>query len=251
MSYGQQGSESRESRGLMPAQREYFSGLAPGIFDEARGFSRAAALDPAGLEYLPAVERMLPTGRYGLPSNVDAGVFQLGRDLFSGASGARALRGFGTPASLEGVAGDALRMASGQLAPLMTQYALQRAAITPQLRQMAFGFQMTPSQILSNLLAATGQSQSDSSGFGFNLSGPVAEGGMKGITALATSDRRLKSQIIRIGTHPLGIGWYEYVIDGRREQGVMADEVLTVKPEAVHTRPDGYMMVDYSMIGRI
>lgn len=68
---------------------------------------------------------------------------------------------------------------------------------------------------------------------------------------MALSDRRLKSNIVRIGDHPLGIGWYEYDIQGRREQGVMADEVLTVKPEAVVSHPDGYLMVDYGQIGRV
>src|SRR3990167_6239765 len=62
------------------------------------------------------------------------------------------------------------------------------------------------------------------------------------------SDRRLKSNIVRIGTHPLNIGVYEYDIFGNRERGVMADEVLTVRPEAVITHPSGYMMVDYGRL---
>lgn len=63
------------------------------------------------------------------------------------------------------------------------------------------------------------------------------------------SDRRLKSNIVRVGTHPLGIGIYEYDIDDRREIGVMADEVEQVKPEAVTTHPtEGYKMVYYGML---
>jgi hypothetical protein len=62
------------------------------------------------------------------------------------------------------------------------------------------------------------------------------------------SDRRLKSNIKRVGTHELGIGIYEYDIFDRRERGVMAQELLEVKPEAVYHRPDGYMMVDYGAI---
>lgn len=73
--------------------------------------------------------------------------------------------------------------------------------------------------------------------------------GGAGMMAYGMSDRRLKSNIVRLGTHPLGIGWYEYDIGGRREQGVMADELETVKPEAVLTRPDGYKMVHYGSIG--
>ena len=65
---------------------------------------------------------------------------------------------------------------------------------------------------------------------------------------LMVSDRRLKSNIERVGTHPLGIGIYEYEIAGRRERGVMADEVQSVKPEAVHTHESGYKMVNYGML---
>jgi hypothetical protein len=67
-------------------------------------------------------------------------------------------------------------------------------------------------------------------------------------TAIATSDMRLKSNIERVGTHPLGVGVYEYDIDGHRERGVMAQEVLQVKPEAVTMRDDGFYMVDYGAL---
>jgi len=63
------------------------------------------------------------------------------------------------------------------------------------------------------------------------------------------SDRRLKSNIERVGTHELGIGVYEYDIFDRHERGVMADELLAVMPEAVVERPDGYLAVYYDMIG--
>lgn len=62
------------------------------------------------------------------------------------------------------------------------------------------------------------------------------------------SDRRLKSNVVRIGTHPLGIGIYEYDIFGERQRGVMADEVEAVMPEAVTTHPFGYKMVYYEML---
>jgi hypothetical protein len=62
----------------------------------------------------------------------------------------------------------------------------------------------------------------------------------------ARSDRRLKSNITRLSTLPNGLGWYAYDIDGRSEEGVMADEVLGVNPHAVAVDQDGYLMVDYS-----
>lgn len=64
----------------------------------------------------------------------------------------------------------------------------------------------------------------------------------------AFSDRRLKSNIVRTGTHPLGIGLYEYDIFGERQRGVMADEVEAVLPSAVSTHPSGFKMVDYSKL---
>lgn len=63
------------------------------------------------------------------------------------------------------------------------------------------------------------------------------------------SDRRLKSNIERIGTHKLNIGLYEYDIFGERQQGVMADEVEKVMPEAVLMHSSGYKMVNYGLLG--
>ena len=60
------------------------------------------------------------------------------------------------------------------------------------------------------------------------------------------SDIRLKSNIKRIGTHKLGIGIYEYDIFNRRETGLIAQEVLNVKPDAVGKNIYGYLTVNYS-----
>jgi len=62
------------------------------------------------------------------------------------------------------------------------------------------------------------------------------------------SDRRLKSNIVQVGTHPLGIGIYEYDIFGNRERGVMADEVAKVMPDAIVPHESGYMMVNYGKL---
>lgn len=72
--------------------------------------------------------------------------------------------------------------------------------------------------------------------------------GLGGAGIMAISDRRLKSNIKRVGTHELGIGIYEYDLFGERQTGVMADEVETVKPEAVVTLPSGIKAVNYGML---
>jgi|GEM_PF-1072457 len=59
------------------------------------------------------------------------------------------------------------------------------------------------------------------------------------------SDRRLKRNIKRIGTHDSGVGIYAYTIFGKPEIGVMAQELQQVKPELVKRHANGYLMVDY------
>jgi polysaccharide export outer membrane protein len=86
------------------------------------------------------------------------------------------------------------------------------------------------------------QGESASMGFTYILHQPTI------VTTTTPSDRRLKTDIKRIGTHPLGIGIYSYKIFGKRQIGVMADEVLKVKPEAVIVGPDGYLRVDYGQL---
>lgn len=80
---------------------------------------------------------------------------------------------------------------------------------------------------------------------------------MSGLLGLGTalggwvfSDARLKSNIERVGTHPLGIGIYDYDIADRRERGVMAHEVASVMPDAVRKHGDFYQ-VNYPMIGGV
>jgi hypothetical protein len=71
------------------------------------------------------------------------------------------------------------------------------------------------------------------------------------------SDRRAKEDIVRVGTHPLGIGLYLFRYKrafsdaggSERRLGVMADEVERVLPAAVSVDPDGYRRVDYALLG--
>ena len=65
---------------------------------------------------------------------------------------------------------------------------------------------------------------------------------------MGASDKRLKSNIKFLGIHPIGVGIYEYDIFDRHEIGVMAQEVLMVKPEAVVIMPNGYLGVNYGAL---
>jgi len=103
---------------------------------------------------------------------------------------------------------------------------------------------------------AQAQGAADMQRYGIQQSGANATtGGLFGLAGAAAmapvgtfSDRRLKSNIERIGTHKLGIGLYEYDIFGERQQGVMADEAEKVMPQAVSMHPSGYKMVNYGLL---
>lgn len=78
---------------------------------------------------------------------------------------------------------------------------------------------------------------------------PLQIAGLLG--SLFFSDRRLKSDIVRVGETTKGFPVYEYTIFGNRQIGVMADEVEAVMPEAVVTLSSGYKMVRYDMVGSL
>jgi hypothetical protein len=108
----------------------------------------------------------------------------------------------------------------------------------------------------NNYNAATSQyntqvgNQNAAMGGMFGLAGTLGTAAMKyGPGLMAMSDRRLKSNIVPTGQTLRGLPIYEYTIFGRRERGVMADEVERVMPEAVAVHPSGFKMVDYGMLG--
>jgi endosialidase-like protein len=65
------------------------------------------------------------------------------------------------------------------------------------------------------------------------------------------SDVRLKTDIRQIGTaaHGLPIYTFRYIGEPALYEGVMAQDVLGVMPEAVSVAEDGYYRVDYEMLG--
>ncbi len=81
----------------------------------------------------------------------------------------------------------------------------------------------------------------------------AAAGGAARLWPLLASDRRLKTDIVRVAhDERTGLGIYEfgYVgMDGRRFRGVMADEVERVAPDAVVFDDLGFASVNYEMLG--
>ena len=73
----------------------------------------------------------------------------------------------------------------------------------------------------------------------------------------ASSDPRLKENIVEVGRHPWGFGLYLFdykpgfggSFAKGRQFGVMADEVERVVPSSVSVGEDGYRRVDYRRLG--
>lgn len=76
-------------------------------------------------------------------------------------------------------------------------------------------------------------------------------------TRFPSSDPALKEAVVRIGTHPLGVGIYlfDYKTEHKdrcghgRQFGLMADEVSRVMPEAIGRDELGFMTVNYARLG--
>lgn len=117
------------------------------------------------------------------------------------------------------------------------------------------GYQGTSVAPAPTFAGTQAQGQADMSRYGIQQAGNNAttQGlfsalGTAAMFAPKFSDRRLKSNIVQVGIHPLGIGIYEYDIFGKRERGVMADEVANVMPEAIVPHESGFMMVNYGKL---
>lgn len=72
--------------------------------------------------------------------------------------------------------------------------------------------------------------------------------GQMGQMAFMFSDRRLKSNIQRVGTHESGVGIYDFTMMGMQQRGVIAQEVQMVRPDLVKRHENGFLMVNYSRL---
>lgn len=97
---------------------------------------------------------------------------------------------------------------------------------------------------LSGLVSKNYQTQMQ--GYTGMLGGLASLGGSIASLGFAKSDERLKRNIRQIARLPNGLGLYSYEFhDGRREIGLLAQEVQFLDPGAVRIDPDGFMAVDY------
>ena len=100
-----------------------------------------------------------------------------------------------------------------------------------------------------------GNSYGSSTGQGSSNSTSLDPGfAAAGIGALAGSDARLKENIEHVeqidGINMYTWDWKDTAMSWPMTYGVIAQEVAETHPEAVMTGDHGYMMVDYSKLGR-
>lgn len=177
---------------------------------------------------------------------------QMGMQLKSGAADFSSGRPASNITMFAGGAGNASQAGYG-MAGSAIGYANEGGALPMQSYNMAgniYGQQMSTYADLAKMQAQL--NQQSASGLG-QFAGSIfgAAGAAGGFGALFSSDRRLKKGITRIGTLANGLPVYtfEYIWGGGQQVGVMADEVEKVLPDAVVTGPDGYKLVNYSMLG--
>lgn len=154
---------------------------------------------------------------------------------------------------ISGLANNWFNMQGAERSNVLNELASLRSGM--QVQQPTFG--QTPSGA-TNQPAPIAQSiwnayQANQNNYNTGVgSSNQAMGGISSILAamMMPSDRRLKQNIRRVGTHPLGIGWYKYdYLWGEPGEGVMAQELLQVLPSAVAISPDGFLSVDYAQLG--
>jgi len=96
--------------------------------------------------------------------------------------------------------------------------------------------------------AALDASNAKNAAFGNTMSGLFSLGSAAIGNPFAFSDRRLKRNIQRVGTHATGVGIYDYDMAGYRQRGVIAQELQKVRPDLVRRHASGYLTVNYGAL---
>ena len=100
----------------------------------------------------------------------------------------------------------------------------------------------------SQYQAALDAQNARNAAFGNTMSGLFSLGSAALGNPFAFSDRRLKKNIKRVGTHDSGVGLYEYDVFGYRQRGVIAQELEAVRPDLVRRHASGYLTVNYGAL---
>jgi hypothetical protein len=96
--------------------------------------------------------------------------------------------------------------------------------------------------------AALDAQNAKNAALGNTMSGLFSLGSAALGNPFAFSDRRLKRNVKRVGTHSTGVGLYEYDVAGYRQRGVIAQELEKVRPDLVRRHASGYLTVNYGAL---
>lgn len=128
--------------------------------------------------------QLLPGGRYGLGSNADTAVDELGRQMFSRTSADMAGRGYVSPENQAGVAGSAMQSVLPQLIPNIQQWQQAQFQAPLSLGQYAMLVAQQPANFWNQALGAQSQSSGNQFSFGFNPTGAGSTGASGGGSGL-------------------------------------------------------------------
>ncbi len=228
--------------------------------NQRQSMERFNALDQSGNEARRLYDMQMGTAQQGYQQNLGAAQFQN--------------QALGQASALDLGRMQAQNQAMGQQYGLNQQYANQQN----QLRQQAIAEQMQRRGMSLNEMNAllSGQQVQMPNMPTFNASGQaqtpnimgamqnqydaqlgaynaqqagmnslLGAGAQLGSAAFMFSDRRLKSNIKRVGTHAIGVGIYEYTMMGMPQRGVIAQEVQAVRPDLVKRHASGFLTVNY------
>jgi hypothetical protein len=146
-----------------------------------------------------------------------------------------------------GVGGGGMSQQDQQLMQMMGlqgNLAAQRSAANLGAGSALSNYTQNQAGMWTQLLSSAMESGAAAAGAMGNSGGGGGGGAAAG--AAAMSDRRLKTNVRRVGTTKAGYPWYSFdYIWGESSEGVMADEVPS---EWVSYTDNGYAMVDYSKV---
>jgi hypothetical protein len=123
----------------------------------------------------------------------------------------------------------------------ISQGALEKAIINEQTQINVTGYEEQAAQFKGMATAAKDAG-----------TGSIIGGVFKAAAAIIPflSDRRLKTDIERVGSHgKLGLYSFRFIGEEERHVGVMADEVAVHAPYALGPTIEGYATVDYGKLG--
>jgi hypothetical protein len=228
--------------------------------NQRQSMERFNALDASGQEAQRLYNMQMGTAQQGFQQNLGAAQFQN--------------QALGQASALDLANMQARNQAMGQQYGLNQQYAnqqnqLRQQAIAEQMQRRGMslnemnallsGQQVSMPQMPTfntagraetpNIMGAM-QNQYDAQLGAYNaqqagMNSLLGAGAQLGSAAFMFSDRRLKSNIKRVGTHAIGVGIYDYTMMGMPQRGVIAQEVQEVRPDLVKRHASGYLTVNY------